>query len=103
MKLANHRVCVYLNLDYLRYKFGMKFQPGRGLNLGWNFAWAGKKFKANCLNLIRTGADTIKLYKEQISILIVNLRHTKAWTTNIILKLVDGIYAMFISIAAVKF
>lgn len=23
-----------LNLDYLRYKFGMKFQPGRGLNLG---------------------------------------------------------------------
>ncbi|EEV18732.1 hypothetical protein CAMGR0001_2745 [Campylobacter gracilis RM3268] len=24
-KLANHRACVYLNLDYLRHKFGMKF------------------------------------------------------------------------------
>ena len=35
---ANHRACVYLNLDYLRYKFGMKFQLDRGLNLKRNFA-----------------------------------------------------------------
>ncbi len=45
--------------------------------------------------IIGINADTIKFYKNNPAFNRKILRHTKAWTTNIILKLADEIYAMF--------
>jgi len=51
--------------------------------------------KAILSKFIEINADTIKFYKEHISILMVNFTTYESLDDDIILKLVDGIYAMF--------
>ena len=60
----NHRVCVYLNLDYLRYKFGMKFQLG-GAKFEMKFCLSEREFKAILSKFIEINADTIKFLEKQ--------------------------------------
>mgnify|MGYP000968585706 CR=1 FL=1 len=67
------------------------------------FCLSGREFKAILSKFIEINADTIKFLEKTILLLIANFATTKVWAVDIILKLVDEIYAMFISIAAVKF
>ena len=98
MEPANQQVCIYLNLTYLRHKFGMKFQLG-GAIFGMKFCLSGREFKAILSKFIEINADTIKFYKEQISILMVNFTAYKSLGGEYYFKarrwLVAEIYAMF--------